>query len=340
MPPGVLSLIFCLTQVPRCPDHGKEMTLFCKETQCQTLICSACMKEHKKHELVDVDEEKEEQKEELLTDLTTTIDTLSSRKNLITPAQITVDGKNNECLGRLRDDKEKTLSMMRDKFDSLIAVATNQKKESRSEMTLLDENLALLNNIKLHVDKEALTLEDVKNCQETASSIIQHTNHTLFEPRNYLHLEYKDCKGKERLVEQLCGELIKKQYLPESGQSIDVTTEAGSAIPAGSPQTQCDVEDASSVQQAGSGDEETEGNVSSEIEETTDSASTSSQSGSVSEEDEEPEGSASGGMEETTGTLNAVSLAETEEASASTSSQNDQVLLSKFQRKFYVFGIK
>ena len=298
------------------------------------------MKEHKKHELVDVDEEKEEQKEELLTDLTTTIDTPSSRKNLITPAQITVDGKNNECLGRLRDDKEKTLSMVRDKFDSLIAVATNQKKESRSEMTSLDENLALLNNIKLHVDKEALTLGDVKNCQETVSSIIQHTNHTLFEPCNYLHLEYKDCKGKERLVEQLCGVLTKKQYHPESGQSIDVTTEAGSAIPAGSPQTQCDVEDASSVQQAGSGDEETEGNVSSEIEETTDSASTSSQSGSVLEEDEEPEGSASGGMEETTGALNAMSLAETEEASAPTSSQNDQVLLSKFQRKFYVFGIK
>ena len=100
------------------------------------------------------------------------------------------------------------------------------------------------------------------------------------------------------------------------------------------------MEDASSVQQAGSGGEETEGNVSSEIEETTDSASTSSQSGSVSEEDEEPEGSVCRGMEETTGALNAMSLAETEEASASTSSQNDQVLLSKFQRKFYVFGIK
>ena len=212
----------------RCPDHKKELTLFCKETQCQTLICSACMtRKHKKHDVVD--EETKEQKGVLLTDLTSTIDTLSSRKNHITPVQINVDGKNDECLGRLRADKEKTLSMVRDKYDSLIAVATNQKKESRSEMTLLDENLALLNNIKLHVDKEALTLGDVKNCQETASSIIQHTNYTLFEPCNYLHLEYKDCKGKERLVEQLCGELIRKQYLPESGQSIDVTTEAGSA---------------------------------------------------------------------------------------------------------------
>ena len=215
MCPVVLSLFFCLTQVPRCPDHGKEMTLFCKETQCQTLVCSACMtRNHKKHDVVDVDEETGEQKEELLTDLTTSIDCLSSRKNHITPAQKTVDSKNEKCLEMLRDEKEKTLSMVRDKYDSLIAVATNQKKESRSEMTSLDENLALLNNIKLHVDKEALTLGDVKNCQETVSSIIQHTNHTLFKPCNYLHLEYRDCKGKEGLVEQLCGQLIKKTIPP------------------------------------------------------------------------------------------------------------------------------
>ena len=214
--------------------------LFCKEAQCQTLICSSCMKEHNKHDVVDVDEEIGDQKGKLLTELTSTIDTLSSRKNHILPAQITVDGKNQECLGRLRDEKEKTLSMVKDKYDLLIAVATNQKKESRSEMTSLEKNLDLLASIKMHVDKEALTLGDVKNCKETVSSIIQHTNHTLFEPCNYLHLEYKDCKGKERLVEELCGQLIRKQYLPESGQSIDVTTEARSAIPADSPQTQCD----------------------------------------------------------------------------------------------------
>ena len=263
------------------------------------------MKEHKKHDVVDVDEEKEEQKEELLTDLTSTIGTLSSRKNHITLAQIIVDGKNEECLGRLRAEKEKTLSTVRDKFDSLIAVATNQKKESRSEMLLLDENLALLNNIKLHVDKEALTLGDVKNCKETVSSIIQHTNHTLFEPCNYLHLEYKGCKGKMKLVEELCGELIKKQYLPESGQSIHVTTETKSAIPAGSTQT-----DASSVQQAGS----------------------------ISEGDGEPEGNPSGGIEEITGTLSATSLAETEEANTSTSPPTDQVC-PKLKRKLILIWV-
>ena len=296
------------------------MTLFCKETQCQTLICSVCMtRNHKKHDVVDVDEETGEQKGELLTELTTSIDCLSSRKNHITPAQKTVDGKNEECLGRLRADKEKTLGMMRDKYDSLIAVATNQKKESRSEMTSLEKNLDLLASFKIHVDKEALTLGDVKNCKETVSSIIQHTNHTLFEPSNYLHLEYKGCKRKEKLVEELCGQLIRKQYLPESGQSIDVTTETRSAIPAGSPQTECDVEDASSVQQ----------------------------SGSVSEDDEEPEGNPFERIEEITGALSATSLSETEETSASTSSPTDQVLLPKFQRKFYlncmqfcVFGIK
>ena len=97
----------------------------------------------------------------------------------------------------------------------------------------------------------------------------------------------------------------RKQYLPESGQSIDVTTETRSAIPTGSPQIECDVEDASSVQQ----------------------------SYSVSEGDGEPAVNPSRGIGETTGALSATSLAETEEASATPSPPTDQVL-PKFERKF------
>ena len=58
-----------------CPDHGKEMTLFCKETQCQTLICTVCMtRKHKKHDVVDVDENR---KEELVASITSAIERMS-----------------------------------------------------------------------------------------------------------------------------------------------------------------------------------------------------------------------------------------------------------------------
>ena len=146
--------------------------------------------------------------------------------------------------------------MVRDKYDSLIAVAANQEKESRGQMTSLEKNLDLLGNIKIHLDKEALTLGDVQNYQETVSGIIQHTNQTVFEPCTSLHMEYKNCKGKGRLVEELCGELIKKQYIPESGHSIDLTTDARLAIPGVGPQNQCHDEGSDPVPQSSSASEE------------------------------------------------------------------------------------
>ena len=136
------------------------MTLFCKETQCQTLICSACMTiKHKEHDVVDINIEEEKQKQKLLKVITTTIDSLSSSKSNIAPTQVRVDRQNDVCLQELKEEKEKTLNMVTDKYNSLIAVATNQKIVSRSKMTSLEKSLDKLTSIKIHVDKEALTLE-------------------------------------------------------------------------------------------------------------------------------------------------------------------------------------
>ena len=53
-----------------CSEHGKELTLFCKETQCAKLICSKCLtKHHRKHDVIDADDEKGEQRKKLLTNL-------------------------------------------------------------------------------------------------------------------------------------------------------------------------------------------------------------------------------------------------------------------------------
>ena len=170
-------------------------------------------RKHKKHDVVDVEENR---KEELLTSLTSAIESVSFKKEKIASTQIPVDRKNDDCLETLRDEKNKTLDMVRDKYDSMIRQATNQKGESRCEITSLEENLTLLNNIKIHIDAETLTPRDVKSYQETLDSIKQHTEQIPSEPRVNVYMEYSYRTDKEWLVGELCGKLQPRNYSTDS----------------------------------------------------------------------------------------------------------------------------
>ena len=139
-----------------CPNHEKEMTLFCKETQCQMLICTVCMtKHHLGHKVVDVDENR---KEKLLDDLTCAIQSLSFKKEQI----IVVQKKNAKCVSKLKEEKRSILNLVKDKYDSIIREAINETEEHKIEMTSLEENLVLLNNIKQYVRSKTLSLRASK----------------------------------------------------------------------------------------------------------------------------------------------------------------------------------
>ena len=193
-------------QILRCSEHGKGLTLFCKETQCQTLICTICMtRKHKKHDVVDVDENR---MEELLNNLTSSIEILSFKKEEIT----TVQKSNERCLKTLKEEKRRILNLVRDKYDSLIQEAENQTIESRSKMVSVAENLILLDNIKQYTSRETLLPKEVKNYQEAVNSVKEHNIHA---PLELYYLEYTASKDNERLVEELCGELLRKNLKKE-----------------------------------------------------------------------------------------------------------------------------
>ena len=179
------------------------MTLFCKETQCQTLICSACMtKNHKKHDVVDVDENRNE---ELLTSLTSAIESLSFEKDQIT----TVLKKNEKCVRKLKQEKKSILKLVRDKYDSVIQEAENQMEKHKSKMTSLEENLVLLNNIMQYTSRETPSLRQAKNCQETMDSVAEHNDQA---PLELCYMEYTENRDKEGLVQGLCGELSRRNH--------------------------------------------------------------------------------------------------------------------------------
>ena len=195
-----------------CLEHGKDLILFCTETRCKTLICTVCMtKRHLGHKVVDKDVDR---KEELLSSLTSAIESMSSRKRLIETIQAEVGRRNERCLNNLSKEKQSTLKMMKDRYDSLLAVAANQKDKSsariKSEMTSLEESLSLLNNIKQYLDEETLSPRDVRDCEETIKKITEHIDHILTTPPSKEYVVYIENKRKDRLVEELCGELMQR----------------------------------------------------------------------------------------------------------------------------------
>ena len=45
------------SRIEKCREHEKELNIFCKEPECQRIICRTCLShEHKKHEVVEVEE--------------------------------------------------------------------------------------------------------------------------------------------------------------------------------------------------------------------------------------------------------------------------------------------
>ena len=184
-------------------------------------------RKHKKHDVVDVDENR---KEELLTRLTSAIESLSFKKNQIKIVQ----KKNEKSLSKLKEDKRTILNLVRDKYDSMIQEAENQKKESRSKMTSLQESLIVLNDLKQQLNRETISAKQVKNCQETVDSVVEHND---LAPLEVYYMEYTENRDKDRLVQELCGELSRRSHnikLPVkqdiSGSFIKQTQEIGAYL--------------------------------------------------------------------------------------------------------------
>ena len=179
------------------------MTFFCEETQCQTLICTGCLTTHHlKHEVIDADERL---KEELLDNLASAIQNLSFKKEQIAMVQ----KKSEKYVRKLTEEKKSILSLVRDKFDSLVTQATNQTEEHQSKMTSLEENIVLLNNIEQYISGKTLLPREVKNCKETVDSVTEHNDQA---PLELCYMEYTENKDKERLVEELFGEMLLKNH--------------------------------------------------------------------------------------------------------------------------------
>ena len=159
--------------------------------------------------------------------LESTLYGLSSRQKNLSKALIDVDRRYQQCLKKIRQEKENIIKMVEIKFDVVIRETKAQREEAKSKIqnktTLMEGNLALLNQMRQYVDNGTLTAEDVRNCQENLDSVKTQCNSI---PTKLWRCEYVEFTGneiKEALVEQLCGELTRKCFsLEENAQTCPV----------------------------------------------------------------------------------------------------------------------
>ena len=115
-----------------CQEHNREMTLYCKDPDCETSICTICMlKTHKSHELGDLQEHQEEQQKKL--------EAKADEFRRITQAKIGAVEENRRLLKRdLLRNKETLLELS----ESFTACASQIQKEKEVKIKEITEHIA------------------------------------------------------------------------------------------------------------------------------------------------------------------------------------------------------
>ena len=117
-------------KIAKCPEHGKDIILYCKRLDCQKSICQVCItKYHRGHDVVDIDEVKKEVKEILLSNIKLAKEDLQRKRNKISAANIETKSKTEICISSLKAKKEEILTQVSQRFDDMIGrVELNQFK--------------------------------------------------------------------------------------------------------------------------------------------------------------------------------------------------------------------
>ena len=106
----------------QCPDHGEEITMFCRESGCEKAICHLCLvKSHKFHDVVDFEEERKDNYRSLVKDIEGVSKILVMNKKKIQAIQKNFEKRHEQSLKMLKLRKEEVVRKIIEHIDQLWA---------------------------------------------------------------------------------------------------------------------------------------------------------------------------------------------------------------------------
>ena len=199
-----------------CKYHGKELSLFCKSSDCQMAICQLCMiKHHKTHEVTDIDEDRNVKFEALVSCIGSLTKDLQTFKKSMVAAKQKLKSEHATCTSTLEKRKEEYLKRLAAKFDNLILRDSSQMANVGAnidnDIAIIDENLTLLRSFSGNNDTDS-SHDDITTKLEIVQNIATQVKTNLSVKRCYQYHQYNQCTPNAE-VDQLCGHLVKKNLL-------------------------------------------------------------------------------------------------------------------------------
>ena len=202
----------------RCKDHGKELSLFCQEPDCQIAICQTCLtKYHKKHDFVELDEDV---KKNVILEVEQLRKNLESKINLIPPVREDVEKKTEESINELKRKQEE----INKKIEQIIKKAIDTKRKINlnldDELSAINVNVVLLQNIFENIErKDEMSYEEIADIQETVKEIHENNTKHFSGTRNF---RYPKISLDQRIIDSLENVVLTEDITSDLTEEINL----------------------------------------------------------------------------------------------------------------------
>ena len=162
----------------KCEEHGKELSLFCKETDCGKPICRLCLrKHHKRHDVVDIEEQ---EKETLMRDLLRIDMNLGTKVQMMSEAKKNIGERTKSVIEEIQKKKEEFYKHCEKMIKDVEGQNRLQNMLIDDEVSAMNSNLELPRSLKQNIEnKEEIIHEEILNSRDTVKGIIENINSNL-----------------------------------------------------------------------------------------------------------------------------------------------------------------
>ena len=191
----------------KCEEHGKELSLYCKEPDCGKIICRLCLgKHHKRHNVIAIEEQR---KDVLMRDLARIDLNLETKVKIMSQAKKNMEERTKSVIEEIKKKKEefdRHYEMIIEKGEGLSRIQNLLIDYKVSEM---NSNLEVLRSLKQDIwNKEEISQEDIMNSQEAVRGIIENINEKLSGERCF---DYPVITMGGSSVEEFLGEVTRHE---------------------------------------------------------------------------------------------------------------------------------